>query len=49
MKKCKHCNGNGFVFGTILVTTNKTFFGFPVTNESGVKKVCSKCYGKGIK
>lgn len=49
MKKCKRCNGRGFVFGLINEMTNKTIMGFPVSRETGIKKTCPNCFGKGLK
>lgn len=49
MKKCKHCEGKGFVFDTVAFFRNKKTYGIPVLENKGVKRTCSKCYGKGAK
>ncbi|WP_165347251.1 hypothetical protein [Gottfriedia acidiceleris] len=45
MKKCNYCEGRGYTF----VLDKKTFYGIPVGKETGVRKQCTKCFGKGVK
>ncbi len=49
MRKCKSCNGKGFVFDKIDIPSEKTIMGFPIWKETGIKTTCSKCFGKGMK
>lgn len=46
-RRCGHCSGNGFVFDSITLPGNKTFFGIPVLEDKGIKVTCTKCFGKG--
>ena len=48
-RTCGHCNGRGFVFESITLPGNKTFFGVPVLEDKGIKVPCGKCFGKGMK
>lgn len=47
MKKCKVCNGKGFIFYKItMIKDGKLGFGF---YERGIKIPCTKCFGKGMR
>lgn len=47
MKKCKKCNGRGFIFDKII-TIKDGRLGFGLY-ENGIKVPCTKCFGKGVK
>lgn len=49
VRKCKSCNGKGFVFSKDYEIREDRFgFGFGL-RETGIKITCSKCFGKGVK
>ncbi|HFJ9362261.1 TPA: hypothetical protein ACGW42_005328 [Bacillus cereus] len=48
-KKCKSCNGRGFIFEkTVDLKINFSNFGYSL-RETGMKMQCVKCFGKGVK
>lgn len=46
-RKCKTCNGTGFVFSKTY-SIKEDRFGFGL-REKGIKVNCTKCFGKGVK
>ncbi|RKO61724.1 hypothetical protein [Caldibacillus debilis] len=47
MRKCKSCQGKGFIFDKIImIKDGKLGFG---VYENGIKLPCKKCFGKGMK
>ncbi|HDR7001829.1 TPA: hypothetical protein QCW13_005068 [Bacillus cereus] len=47
VRKCKSCNGKGFVFSkSYSIKENRFGFGL---QETGIKIPCLKCFGKGVK
>ncbi|MDT3494921.1 hypothetical protein NLU03_10800 [Bacillus toyonensis] len=47
VRKCKSCNGKGFVFSESY-KIREDRFGFGL-RETGIKITFSKCFGKGVK
>ncbi|HFJ9281537.1 TPA: hypothetical protein ACGW6Z_005841 [Bacillus cereus] len=47
VRKCKSCNGKGFVFSKDY-EIREDRFGFGL-RETGIKITCAKCFGKGVK
>ncbi|WP_377863374.1 hypothetical protein [Bacillus sp. R86525] len=46
-KKCKKCQGKGFIFGENYIIKEGSF-GYEM-QEFGIKVTCTNCYGKGVK
>lgn len=54
MRKCKRCNGSGFIFvesNSIFTGKDISFLGLSIPETtSGYEKItCTKCFGKGVK
>jgi len=49
VKKCKVCNGKGFVFIQTIEQSNTSFMGIPLWRDTGAKETCSKCFGHGVR
>ncbi|ADY19626.1 hypothetical protein YBT020_01870 [Bacillus thuringiensis serovar finitimus YBT-020] len=47
-RKCKTCNGRGFIFEKIVDIKLKENGGYSL-RETGLKMQCVKCFGKGMK
>jgi DnaJ-class molecular chaperone len=46
-RKCKKCQGKGFIFGKNYIIKEGSFGYEP--HEYGIKLTCPTCFGKGVK
>ncbi|PFU37505.1 hypothetical protein COK88_31255, partial [Bacillus cereus] len=46
-RKCKKCQGKGFIFGKNYIIKEGSF-GYE-QHEYGIKITCTNCFGKGVK